>query len=213
MPAQLPAGSPQDLLGAGPATRSGSGGLLPAFANIDDSKLIELDGRLKTFFDGYNTMVRGAMTELASGLHDLVAQESPYWTGHLRRYHIWEVSQDLSGGLNPFASPPSGAFAGLLPGPDKTGDWMGIVAVDPDAPPHPIIGGFPHDYGARLHQYRDAWFETGLRSPQFQGMLGALGAEVVDYYSSKFFDPAPFVIVASGSYTGGQWVDTETIPF
>ncbi len=196
---QVPIGDVGKSLGGVPSATLG--GLIPAFGNIDDRKLIELDMRLENFFVGYGRMMRSAMTNLSTGLLSIVRPLSPYWTGHLRRYHFAQVlpdggSLELGGG-----------------GGGKTGDWLALVAVDPDAPPHPKLGGIPSEYGARLHNYQEPWFEYAMNSYEFKGVIDAVGAKIVGYYESRFFDPVPSFNIPAGVFTGGKWIDTEEVPW
>jgi hypothetical protein len=71
---------------------------------------------------------------------------SPYWTGHLRMHHTSFVKDY---------------------GYEEV---LGIVAIDPGAPEHPILGGRPSDYGHRLHEEGRPWFARTIMEAGHQIM-------------------------------------------
>jgi hypothetical protein len=91
------------------------------------------------------------------------------------------------------------------------------MGIDPNAPQHPIVGGYPGEYGAVYEAYRQPWFREAIDSNRFRQSVREASSEMLNVYQSTFFDPLPYEVVASGFYSltdqGFEFVESPTIPF
>ena len=116
-------------------------------------KLVFDIGELESNFDKDSKEVLRKGSKL---FREATQERSPYLYGILRGAH----------------------FDDLIEGDDP----MGLVAIDPSVW-HPILGGYPNEYGARIHGEGRPWFAWTI-DQEGDRIMGNIGSELAGIYPS-----------------------------
>jgi hypothetical protein len=128
--------------------------------SIEVQGLNELRRELNFMDRNFNAEMRKTMPKIAHDFRVEAQKRSPYLYGVLKNAH-----RDAA----------------------KYGDdgMEGAVYLDPNVGPHPILGGYPYDYGKKLHDEGGDWI--GPR-PWFGWTVEDMGDSILSRYEGRIMD-------------------------